>query len=421
MKILVIGSGAREHAIVWKLKQSERVSEIYCAPGNAGIEDLASCVPIKVTEVSELADFAAKNKINLTIVGPEVPLALGISDCFKRKGLKIFGPSKEAAMLESSKSFAKDFCKRYNIPTAKFEVFENAEDAKVYVQAHPYPLVVKADGLASGKGVIICQNIAEANAAINEIFIRKKFGEAGSKLVVEEFIEGVEVSFIAICDGNHVLPLSSSQDHKTVFDGDKGPNTGGMGALSPVPLMNDDLISIVMESIVLPTSRGMVIDGMPFVGALYAGLMIKDGKPYVLEYNARFGDPETQPLLMRLKTDLLSIFEAAIFGTLNSISVEWDLRPSVCVVMSSKGYPGEYETGKIISGLEDVAKISDVCVFHAGTKKIGSATVTDGGRVLSIAALGRDMSEAIANAYSAVEKISWEGAHYRKDIGFKSI
>lgn len=416
-KILVIGGGGREHALVYRLAQSNHVSKIFCAPGNAGIANIAECVPIPADDVTALQKFAKSNKIDLTVVGPEAPLAAGIVDSFKRQGLKIFGPSKEAATLESSKVFAKDFCNRYNIPTAKSEIFDNAEAARAYAHVQEYPIVVKADGLASGKGVIICKTSGEAEEAIDEILVQKKFGEAGKKLVIEEFLAGEEVSFIAISDGNHVLPLVSSQDHKAVFDGDLGPNTGGMGAISPARIMENGLTTTVMERIMLPTVRGMVTEGMPFVGVLYAGLMIKNGEPFVLEYNVRFGDPETEPLMMRLKSDLYEVLNAAVTGTLHDISLEWDARPAACVVMASGGYPGAYEKGKTISGLGVAEKVSDVCMFHAGTKCAGKDIVTDGGRVLAVTALGDDICDAVGRAYAAVECIHFEGAHYRKDIG----
>lgn len=420
MKILVIGSGGREHALVFRLAQSALVSKIFCAPGNAGIADAAECVPISVDDVTALTEFAKSNKIDLTVVGPEAPLAAGIVDSFKRQGLRIFGPSKEAAILETSKVFAKDFCARYNIPAARSETFDNAEAARAYAHVQEFPIVVKADGLASGKGVIICKTVDDAERAIDEILVQQKFGVAGKKLVIEEFLEGEEVSFIAISDGNHVLPLLSSQDHKAVLDGDRGPNTGGMGAISPARIMENGLTSTVMERIMLPTVRGMVTEGMPFVGVLYAGLMIKNGEPYVLEYNVRFGDPETEPLMMKLKSDLCEVLNAAVTGTLNNISLEWDARPAACVVMASGGYPGAYEKGKVIAGLNIAEKEGDVCVFHAGTKRVGKDVVTDGGRVLAVTALGTDMSDAINRAYAAVECIHFDGVHYRKDIGYRA-
>lgn len=422
MKILVIGSGGREHALVWKLAQSKKVAKIYCAPGNAGIAALAECVPVAADNVSELLDFAKKQRIDLTVVGPELPLTLGIVDSFRRQGLKAFGPTKEASVLESSKSFARDFCRRYNIPSPACDTFTDAEVANAYIHMQTLPVVIKADGLAQGKGVFVCKTLDEAIAAVDDILVSRKFGDAGVRLVVEEFLEGTEVSFIAICDGNHVLPLAGSMDHKAAFDGDVGPNTGGMGAVSPAPLLDNGMAKLVMDTIMLRAARGMVTEGLPFVGVLYAGLMIKDGEPKVLEFNVRFGDPETQPLMMRLKTDLADVLMAAVTGELHKISLEWDPRPAACVVMASGGYPGKYEKGREIHGLDATAReMKDIVIFHAGTKLVDGNLVTDGGRVLGVTALGKDMSDAIKRAYEAVERISFEGAHYRKDIGHKAI
>lgn len=421
MRILVIGSGGREHALAWKLAQSKRVGDLYCAPGNAGISSLATCVPIPADDITGLIAWAQENRIDLTVVGPEGPLAAGIADSFKRVGLRIFGPAREAAALESSKAFAKDFCQRYKIPAASSEAFVDIEPARRYVRRGSLPVVVKADGLASGKGVIICQTMEEADRALDDMLVARRFGDAGGCAVVEEFLEGEEASFIVICDGNHVLPLASSQDHKRAFDDDSGPNTGGMGAISPAKVVTNEVAERVMERIMLPASRGMVTEGMPFVGALYAGLMIEDDEPKLLEFNVRFGDPETQPLLVRLKTDLVDVIEAAVSGKLDTVSLTWDPRPAACVVMASAGYPGAYEVGKVIEGLDDVAAMEDVVVFHAGTKRGDANTVTDGGRVLGITALGDDMKCAISRAYEAVRKISWDGMHYRKDIGYKAI
>ncbi|MBT3180924.1 MAG: phosphoribosylamine--glycine ligase [Deltaproteobacteria bacterium] len=421
MKILVIGSGGREHALIWKIRQSSKVTELYCAPGNVGIADLATCVPINPDNVQELLKFAADNQIDLTVVGPEAPLALGIVDAFKREGLRAFGPTKEAAALESSKSFAKDFCNRYKIPAARSQTFTDIVSAKAYIKGHPLPIVVKADGLAAGKGVIICDSHDKAEKIAEEMLLEGSFGDSGRCVVVEEFLEGEEASFIAICDGNHVLPMVGSQDHKPAYDEDKGPNTGGMGAISPARVLTEEIADKVMNEIMLPAARGMVTEGMPFVGVLYAGLMIKDGEVKVLEFNVRFGDPETQALLARLKMDIVDVFEAAISGTLNTVSMSWDPRPAVCVVMASGGYPGSYEKGKVISGIADANALDDVVVFHAGTKDDSGNVVTNGGRVLGVTALGDDMRSAIAKAYEATEKISWDGVHYRKDIGKKAL
>lgn len=421
MKVMIVGSGGREHALVWKVAQSGRVSKIFCAPGNAGISEIAKCVDIKADDVPALANFAKQNRINLTIVGPEAPLMNGIVDSFKRLGLKIFGPSKEAALLEGSKAFAKAFCRLHNIPSAISETFTDPDLAKTYAKARALPVVVKADGLASGKGVIVCHSYDETISAIDRMLISREFGAAGAKIVIEEFLEGEEASFIAICDGNHVLPLASSQDHKAAFDGDVGPNTGGMGAISPAAIVTEDVTKTVMEKIMLPAARGMVTDGRPFVGVLYVGLMIRKGVAKVLEFNVRFGDPETQPLMMRLKTDLIDILEAAVNGELHQISLEWDPRPAVCVVMASGGYPGLYEEGKVIRGLDGVVNIPNVTVFHAGTRRYGDDVITDGGRVLGVTALGLDVRDAIRQVYATVEKISWDGMQYRKDIGHRAI
>jgi phosphoribosylamine--glycine ligase len=421
MKVFVIGGGGREHAIVWSLKKSDRVKEIYCAPGNAGIARLAKCVPIDAVDLSGLLNFAKSNHIDLTVVGPEMPLVAGIVDAFKKHGLKIYGPSREAAALEGSKAFTKEFCAEYNIPSAASQTFSDIEAAKRYVKSHEIPMVIKADGLASGKGVIICNSHEEALKALEEIMRDKKFGTAGGVVVVEDFLEGEEASFIAVCDGNHVLPLASSQDHKAAFDFDKGPNTGGMGAVSPAGVVTDEIVRKVMEEIMLPAARGMVTCGMPFVGTLYAGLMIKDGAPKLLEFNVRFGDPETQVLLMRLRSDIVDVFEGAISGNLDKVHMVWDKRPAGCVVMASGGYPSSYEKGKVISGLDDAIDSDETVVFHAGTKLLDGKTVTDGGRVLGVTALGDDLSLAMKNAYAVVEKINWDGVYYRKDIGRKAV
>jgi phosphoribosylamine--glycine ligase len=421
MKVLVVGGGGREHALVWKLASSPSVTEVHCAPGNAGIAGLARCAPVVAEDIAGLVKYASDNAIDLTVVGPEAPLACGIEGAFKKAGLKIFAPSKEAASLESSKAFAKDFCIRHGIPTAESKTFTDPEEALAHVRQRSVPMVVKADGLAAGKGVIICETVDEAEQAVRDIMVDCKFGGAGCKLVVEDFLKGEEASFIAICDGENVLPLASSQDHKPAFDGDRGPNTGGMGAISPARLMTDELTETVMEQVIRPAVRGMAKEGMPFTGTLYAGLMIVDGKPYVLEFNVRMGDPETQPLLIRLKTDLAEIITAATEGKLGSMKLQWDDRPSVCVVMASGGYPGSYEKGKAISGLEDAAAMDDVVVFHAGTKLDGDRVVTSGGRVLGVTALGNDVRDAIDRAYDAVSKISWDGVHYRTDIGAKAL
>jgi len=420
MKVLVIGSGGREHSLVWKLDQSMRVSKIYCAPGNAGIGELAECVAISASDVKGLVSFAKKQKIDLTIVGPEASLTLGVVDAFEKQGLRIFGPSQKAAILEGSKVFTKKFMQDYDIPTAGFAVFRKRERAIEHVERIGAPVVIKADGLAAGKGVIVAQTVKQAIDAIDVIMKDKLFGDAGNRVVVEEFMTGEEASFLAFTDGKTVLPLPSSQDHKPIFDDDKGPNTGGMGAYSPAPVVTPALEKQVMSKIMIPTVKGMAKEGRPYKGVLYAGLMIKDGQAKVVEFNCRFGDPEAQPLLMRLKTDLVDIIEAVLDERLNKVNLEIDPRPTVCVVMSSGGYPGAYEKGKVITGLAKAAKQQSVVVFHAGTALKNKKIVTAGGRVLGITAIGRDLDEAIRRAYETVAMIKWPGSFYRTDIGAKA-
>lgn len=421
MKILVVGSGGREHAIAWKLSQSPRAEQIFCTPGNGGTSRFATNVSISAEDIPALVNFARSEKISLTIVGPEAPLALGITDAFKRSGLRIFGPTREATQLESSKVFAKEFCRRYNIPTARSAEFTNLEEALNYVKSESLPVVVKADGLAAGKGVTICRTYEEAETTVRSMLEHHSFGDASCSILIEEYLEGEEASFLAFSDGNHVLPLASSQDHKPIGDGDTGSNTGGMGAYSPAPVVDAQVYEKVMERVMLPTVRGMVTEGCPFIGVLYAGLMIRDGNPYVLEYNVRFGDPEAQPLLMRLKNDLVDVIDAALDGQLNKIHLQWDTRPAVCVVMSSEGYPGSYEKGKEITGITEAESLPDVKVFHAGTRWYEGRLITSGGRVLGVTALGHNIENAIQNAYAAVEKINWEGCYYRNDIGKKAL
>ena len=420
-KILVIGSGGREHTIVWKLSSSPRIGKIFCAPGNAGISRHAQCVPIPADDITRLAAFAEKESIDLTVVGPEVPLTMGIVDIFQQRGGTICGPSAQAAELEGSKAFAKEFMKKYNIPTAGYATFSSPEPAKEYVRKQSTPLVVKADGLAAGKGVILAKTEKEALDAIDSIMIKKDFGAAGNKVVIEELLRGEEASFLAFTDGETVVPMPSSQDHKAIFDGDQGPNTGGMGAYSPAPVVTPDLSEKVMQKIMIPTIKGMAAESRKYRGILYAGLMIDNGEPWVLEFNTRFGDPETQPLLVRMKNDLLPVLEATIAGTLEEIKIEWDARPAVCVVMASSGYPGIYQKGKIISGLDSAEQVKGAFVFHSGTGLKNEKIVTNGGRVLGVTALGDTIQEAIDQAYKAVSMISWEGAYYRKDIGGKAL
>ncbi|MBI4735597.1 MAG: phosphoribosylamine--glycine ligase [candidate division NC10 bacterium] len=421
MRVLVVGSGGREHALVWKLKQSPRIKQLFAAPGNAGIAELAECADLGASEVRRLADFAAKRGIDLTVVGPELPLTLGIVDEFESRGLRIFGANQRAAILEGSKVFTKRLMKKYKIPTGFFQTFYRVEDAKRYIQDVGAPIVVKADGLASGKGAIVCQTVKEALDAIKIIMEDRVFGDAGEKVVVEEFLCGEEASFLAFTDGETVLPMASSQDHKAVFDDDKGPNTGGMGAYSPAPVVTDEVHRKIMEQVMIPTVKAMAAEGRPYRGVLYAGLMIKGGEPKALEFNARFGDPEAQPLLVRMESDLLPVLEAVVDRRLHEVDIRWRPEPAVCVVMASGGYPGAHEKGKVISGLRAAARLKDVVVFHAGTALSGGKVVTSGGRVLGVTALGKDVPDAIARAYRAVEKIRWEGAHYRTDIGRKGL
>lgn len=421
MNILVVGSGGREHALVWKLTQSARVEKIYCAPGNAGISSLAECVDIKASDVHALLAFAQGHKIDLTVVGPEDSLTRGIVDIFTENGLRIFGPDSKAAILEGSKVFTKNLMEKYGIPSGFYRVFSDRDEAMAYLDSIHAPVVVKADGLAAGKGVIVAQTIDEARDAVDLIMADKAFGEAGNEVVIEEFLYGEEASFIAFTDGNVILPLPSSQDHKAVFDGDKGPNTGGMGAYSPAPVVTEEIQQNVMKTVMLPTVMAMASEGRPYKGMLYAGLMIDGEKIKVLEFNCRFGDPEAQPLLMRLKTDLVDIFEAVIDEKLSDITLEIDSRPTVCVVMASGGYPGSYEKGKVIKGLDIAKKQDDVVVFHAGTAKRDDEYVNVGGRVLGITAIGKDLSDAICKAYETVKLISWDNCYFRTDIAQKAL
>ncbi len=420
MKVLVVGSGGREHALVWKISQSPMVDKIYCAPGNAGIGQVAECVAIKADDLDGLLDFALNNEIGLTVVGPEVPLTMGIVDKFQEKGLKIFGPSGRAAEIEGSKTFAKDLMAKYNIPTAKYGAFTDAAEAKAFLAEVGLPCVVKADGLAAGKGVLICETKEEAETAVEDILVDNKFGNAGSRVVVEEFLTGQEVSMLAFSDGKTIVPMVSSQDHKRIWDGDKGLNTGGMGAYSPAPIYTPDIHEIVVPQVLEATIAAMEQEGRPFAGILYAGLMLTADGPKVLEFNARFGDPETQAVLPRLKSDLVEIFLAIIDGRLADMNIEWYEEAAVCVVMASGGYPESSDKGRVITGLEDAAETGAI-VFHAGTKETDGNILTNGGRVLGISALGKDIAEAIANAYKGVEKIKFENMQYRTDIGKKAF
>jgi len=421
MKVLIIGSGGREHAIAWKLSQSKKVTKLYIAPGNPGTSQHGENVAIAADDVEGLKEFAKKERIDLTVVGPELPLTLGITDAFEKEGLRIFGPTKAAAELEASKVFSKELMVKYGIPTAFYKQFGDPELARAYVKTQKPPFVVKADGLAAGKGVIICGSIEEALGAIDSIMVESAFGCAGRRIVVEEFLRGEEASFLAITDGKTVLPLAPAQDHKAIYDNDRGPNTGGMGAYSPAPIVTREMEKEIIPTVMVPAVKAMEAEGRPYKGVLYAGLMISEGKAKVLEFNCRFGDPETQPIMMRLENDLFDVLMATVEGRLDAVKLKWSDKWSVCVVMASKGYPESYEKGKVIEGLGDAAKLKDVMVFHAGTALKDGRVVTSGGRVLGVTALGEDIKGAIVRAYEAVGKISWDGAYFRKDIGRKAI
>ena len=421
MKVLVIGGGGREHSLVWKIRQSPKVSGVLCAPGNAGIEEIATCVDVAANDLEGLVRLAKREGVGLTVVGPEIPLALGIVDAFEEEGMRVFGPSRDAAQLEASKSFAKDLMKQKGIPTAFFSTFTDPEEACRYIKEVGAPIVVKADGLCAGKGVIVCRTTEEALDAVNLIMINESFGDAGKKIVVEECLQGEEASFMVFTDGKDVLPMPSSQDHKPVFDGDKGPNTGGMGAYSPAPVVTEALEKQILGEIIRPTIEAMAGMGRPYRGVLYAGVMIDEGRAKVLEFNCRFGDPEAQPVVMRLKSDIVTVMEAVIDGDLSRLRLDWDPRAAVCVVMASKGYPRSYKNGIPISGLDEVKTLSDTVVFHAGTRKNAEKIVTHGGRVLGVTALGETIAEAIDRTYNAVQRIEWQGVHFRKDIGRKAL
>jgi len=421
MKILVIGSGGREHALVWKIAQSPLVTKVFCAPGNPGIGELAENVAIKVDDLQGLLDFAKKQQIDLTVVGPELPLSLGIVDLFKDNGLKIFGARKNAAVIEASKAFSKDLMKKYNVPTAAYEVFTEIEPAIAFIDKLGLPIVVKADGLAAGKGVIIAQTREEAIDTVTDMLSGNSFGSAGSRVVIEEFLRGEEASFLAFTDGKNIIPLASAQDHKPVYDSDKGPNTGGMGAYSPAPVVTPAIHEKVMEEVMRRTVDGMAAEGRPYQGVLYAGLMIDGGEIKTLEFNARFGDPECQPLLMRMKSDIVPVLLATADGDISAVNLEWHDKAAVCVVMASGGYPGAYRKGDEITGLDKAAAMEDLFVFHAGTAKKDGAYATSNGRVLGVTALGATVKEAIDRAYTGVAAITWNDVHYRTDIGKKAL
>ena len=421
MKVLVVGGGGREHALCWKLAQSPEIEKLYCAPGNAGIEEQAELLPISAEDLSGIARAVQELKINLVVVGPEAPLVAGIKDQLQPLGVKVFGPSQSASVLEGSKSWCKELLKKYQIPTASFEIFDQPEPAKDYIRSQGAPIVVKADGLAAGKGVIVAQSIEEAEQAVDLIMIEKKFGSAGNKVLVEECLFGEEASFIGLSDGENFLALASSQDHKPVYDNDQGPNTGGMGAYSPAPLITDQLFKEITEKIMLPTIQAMKEEGKEYQGALYAGLMITESGPKVLEFNCRFGDPETQPLLFRLKSDLLPFLLACEEGSLKGMEFDWYPEASVCVVMASGGYPGSYEKGFEITGVEQANQLDRTYVFHSGTKRENGKLVTAGGRVLGVTSRRETIPEAISAVYQAVSRVKFKNAHYRTDIGKKAL
>lgn len=421
MKVLVIGSGGREHALVWKIAQSALVEKIYCAPGNPGIGGIAENVPLQVDDMQALLAFAKNEGIGLTVVGPELPLSLGIVDLFEEYGLRIFGARRNAALIEASKAFSKDIMKKYNVPTAFYEVFTEIEPAIAYIEQHGAPIVVKADGLAAGKGVVVASTKDEAISAVKEMLSGNAFGTAGSRVVIEEFLKGEEASFLAFTDGKNIIPLASAQDHKAIFDGDKGPNTGGMGAYSPAPVVTAAIHEKAMTEVMRRTVDGMAAEGRPYRGVLYAGLMIDGDVVKTLEFNARFGDPECQPLLMRMKSDIVPILMAVAAGDISGIEIEWHDMASVCVVMAAAGYPGDYPKGDIISGLDVAARVEDLFVFHAGTGEKDGMYFTNGGRVLGVTGRGATVAAAIKKAYEGVSVISWNGVQVRTDIGKKAL
>ena len=421
MKVLVVGNGGREHALVWKLAQSPHLTKLYCAPGNAGSRQQAENVPIAADNIVGLQRFALEQGIDLTVVGPELPLALGITDTFAACSLPVFGPTQAAAQLETSKAFAKRFMREEGIPTSEAAIFEDMTAAQDYIRWHDGPLVVKADGLAAGKGVTVCQTPHEALQAVQQAMQQKIFGDAGRRVVLEEFLDGEEASFHVLVDGETVLPLATAQDHKRVYDGDRGPNTGGMGAYSPAPVITAALHQRIMSEIIGPTVRGMAARGMPYRGVLYAGLMIVEERPYVVEFNVRFGDPETQPLLVRLHNDLLPLLEGAARGHLGDLQADYRADASACVVMAAEGYPGAYAKGTPVVGVEDAERLENTWVFHAGTDVQAGRLVTSGGRVLGVTTRAASLASAVTQAYHAVEHIQWPGVYYRRDIGYRAL
>lgn len=419
MKIMVVGSGGREHALAWKIKKSPHCEQLYCAPGNGGMAQIAEIVPIEDTDIKGLAEFAEEKKIDLTVVGPEMPLAMGIVDEFERRGLRIYGPNKKAAEIEKSKVFAKEFMARHRIPTGRFKVADTPDQAMKILNSgeFEFPVVIKADGLAAGKGVSVCANVKRAEDTIVEMMVKKKFGPAGERVVIEEFLRGREVSFIVFTDGTKVQPLVTTMDHKAAYDGDRGPNTGGMGAISPSPFVNEKLFNQIMDEIIFPTVTRLLEEGRRFKGTLYAGLMITDEGPKVLEYNCRFGDPETQAQMLRLESDLVEILMSVVDEDLLREEIKWSNKPSGCVVVASGGYPLKYEKGKLIAGLEEVAQVPGLVVFHAGTKYENGNYYTSGGRVLNVCASEPTLSATMRKIYDHIQKIYFEGMFYRKDIG----
>jgi phosphoribosylamine--glycine ligase len=421
MRVLVVGSGGREHVLAWKISQSKKVHKLFCAPGNGGIKDVADIVNIQAEDISGLLKFAKENKIDLTVVGPEQPLVKGIVDEFTKNGLKIFGPARELAMLEGSKVFSKETMRKFGVPTADFKVFNDATKAKEYLKKKGAPIVVKADGLAAGKGVIVADNMKEAEDAIEDILVKKIFGKSGERIILEDCLEGEEASILVFSDGKNIVPLVSSQDHKRIFDGDRGPNTGGMGAYSPAPVVSRKIFDEIIDKVFKPIIKGLAGEDRLYKGVLYAGLMITKKGPMLLEFNVRFGDPETQAILPRLKSDLIEVILACIDGTLGKIKIEWDNKACLCVVVASRGYPGSYERHKEIHGLRDAGKDKNTVVFHAGTSFENGKIFTNGGRVLGVTGLGKDIKSAKDIAYKAIDKIKFEGMYYRKDIGDKAI
>ena len=422
MRILVIGSGGREHALVWKIAQSKLADKVFCAPGNGGISDQAECVDIKADDITQLCDFARKEKIDLTVVGPEGPLAGGIVDVFIKNKLRVFGPQKKAAQLEASKVFSKELMAKYKVPTAAFAIFDDPGAANAYIEKKGAPCVVKADGLAAGKGVVVAQTVDEARRAVKAMMQDKIFGAAGGKVIIEECLRGQEASILVFTDSKSILPLASSQDHKRVFDNDSGPNTGGMGAYSPAPVVTEGLFKEILDTVIYRTIDGLAKEGIPYQGVLYAGIMLTEQGPKTLEFNVRFGDPETQAILPRMRSDIVEVMLATAEGKLSRYkTLSWDPQTCVCVVIASGGYPGDYAKGNQIKGLAEAGRMQDVVVFHAGTKKQDGAYVTNGGRVLGVTGLGATVAESIARTYQAVDKIKFEGIHYRRDIGRRAL